>query len=314
VTIFTGDLALLLRTGARINDALELLATDAEVGRMRGTIAAMAGSILSGESFGEALAGHPGVLPPIYVALAQVGEASGTLVSILDALSSERQRSEALRRRLSDALRYPAFLLFAAGGVMIFFLGFVLPQFANVFRDFNAKVSCDVRFVTGSSSTATRSFEPSTVPLSTNGGSSGPGDLSSTEAFATAPTAAPAGGGLRVTLNNGRSRVSESALNGIEDRRLPLSGESWVAAAGRRAAVPRSHARIPECIIFARVSSDYWGKSESEDDQPFHDPGPHCPETLIVTRTRPSPPEPPASGNWISNESTKMKGSPDSRS
>ena len=28
VTIFTGDLALLLRTGARINEALELLATD----------------------------------------------------------------------------------------------------------------------------------------------------------------------------------------------------------------------------------------------------------------------------------------------
>ena len=35
VTIFTGDLALLLRTGARINDALELLATDADIGRMR---------------------------------------------------------------------------------------------------------------------------------------------------------------------------------------------------------------------------------------------------------------------------------------
>jgi general secretion pathway protein F len=37
-------------------------------------------------------------------------------------------------------LRYPAFLLLAAGGVMLFFLTFVLPQFANVFRDFNAKL------------------------------------------------------------------------------------------------------------------------------------------------------------------------------
>src|SRR5271170_4691373 len=35
VTIFTGDLALLLRTGARINDALELLAGDSDLGRMR---------------------------------------------------------------------------------------------------------------------------------------------------------------------------------------------------------------------------------------------------------------------------------------
>ena len=103
-------------------------------------IAALTGSVLSGESFGEALAGHPDVFPPIYVALARVGEASGTLVSVLEALSSERQRGEVLRRRLNDALRYPTFLLFAAGGVMVFFLGFVLPQFANVFRDFNAKL------------------------------------------------------------------------------------------------------------------------------------------------------------------------------
>jgi general secretion pathway protein F len=41
---------------------------------------------------------------------------------------------------VSDALRYPAFLLFAAGAVLLFFLNFVLPQFANVFRDFNAKL------------------------------------------------------------------------------------------------------------------------------------------------------------------------------
>ena len=140
VTIFTGDLALLLRTGARINDALELLASDKDIGRMRPTVAAAAAAILSGESFGEAISRHPAVFPPIYVALVRVGEASGTLVPILEALSAERLRAEALRRRLVDTLRYPAFLLLAASGVLLFFLTFVLPQFASVFRDFNAKL------------------------------------------------------------------------------------------------------------------------------------------------------------------------------
>ena len=140
VTIFTGDLALLLRTGARINDALELLATDKDIGRMRATTAATAAAILSGESFGEAISHHPAVFPPVYVALVRVGEASGTLAPILEALNAERLRAEALRRRLVDTLRYPAFLLLAASGVLLFFLTFVLPQFANVFRDFNAKL------------------------------------------------------------------------------------------------------------------------------------------------------------------------------
>ena len=140
VTIFTGDLALLLRTGARINDALELLAADSDIGRMRSTTTKVTSAILSGESFAEAISHHPRVFPPIYVELARVGEASGNLVQILEAVSVERQRAEALRRRLTDALRYPAFLLLAAGGVLLFFLLVVLPQFANVFRDFNAKL------------------------------------------------------------------------------------------------------------------------------------------------------------------------------
>jgi general secretion pathway protein F len=149
VTIFTGDLALLLRTGARINDALELLASDTDIGRMRPTTAALAAAILSGESFGEAISRHPAVFPAVYVALVRVGEAAGTLIAILEALSAERQRAEALRRRLSDTLRYPAFLLLAAGGVLLFFLTFVLPQFANVFRDFNAKLDPVLLFFLG---------------------------------------------------------------------------------------------------------------------------------------------------------------------
>ena len=140
ITIFTGDLALLLRTGARINEALDMLAADTGAGRMRPLIGAIAAAIVAGESFGEAIARRPDVFPPIYIALVKVGEASGTLVPILEALSAERQRSEAMRRRLADALRYPAFLLLAAGGVLLFFLGFVLPQFANVFKDFNARL------------------------------------------------------------------------------------------------------------------------------------------------------------------------------
>jgi general secretion pathway protein F len=140
VTIFTGDLALLLRTGARINDALELLSADSDIGRMRSTATKITSAILAGESFADAISHHPSVFPQLYVALARVGEASGNLVQILEAISVERQRAEALRRRLSATLRYPAFLLLAASGVLLFFLLVVLPQFTNVFRDFNAKL------------------------------------------------------------------------------------------------------------------------------------------------------------------------------
>ena len=140
VTVFTRDLALLLKAGARIDDALDLLAVDIDVGRLRPVVAQIRGSVLAGESLSEALMHHPTLFPPMYVALVRVGEASGALDHVLDVLGGERSRSEAMRRKVMDALRYPAFVLFAACCVLSFFLLFVLPQFAAVLRDFHAKL------------------------------------------------------------------------------------------------------------------------------------------------------------------------------
>jgi general secretion pathway protein F len=140
VTIFTRDLALLLRAGARINDGLELLAADPDFGRLRPVVADIRSRVVAGESFAEALARHEGMFPPMYVALIRVGEASGSLDQVLEVLADERTRTEALKRRLGDAIRYPLFVLGAAGCVLLFFLTFVLPQFASVLQDFGAKV------------------------------------------------------------------------------------------------------------------------------------------------------------------------------
>jgi len=140
VTIFTLDLALLLKAGARLDRALELLATDPDIGRLRSTAGAIRSSILAGESFGDALTHHPALFSPMYVALVRVGEASGTLDKILQVLANDRGRAEALRRKVADALRYPAFLLFAAICVLVFFLMFVLPQLGAVLHDFGAKI------------------------------------------------------------------------------------------------------------------------------------------------------------------------------
>jgi len=140
VTVFTRDLALLLRAGARLYDALDLLAHDLDVGRLRPIVGQIKAAVVAGASFAEAISRHPELFSSMYVALVRVGEASGTLDHILELLANERVRAGALRRKLLDALQYPAFVLVAACGVLMFFLLFVLPQFSAVLRDFNAKL------------------------------------------------------------------------------------------------------------------------------------------------------------------------------
>src|SRR5258708_6821427 len=131
--------ALLLKAGARLDDALELLASDSDVGRLRPVVGKLRAALLSGESLAGAVADHPALFPPMYVALVRVGEVSGTLDQVLEMLGAERTRAELMRRKLTDAMQYPAFVLIAAVCVMLFFILFVLPQFSSVLQDFGAK-------------------------------------------------------------------------------------------------------------------------------------------------------------------------------
>src|SRR4051794_18820723 len=76
VTLFTRDLALLLRTGARINDGLELLAADPDFGRLRPIVADIRSRVVAGGRFAGGLGGGEGVFPPVYVGLVRGGGAS----------------------------------------------------------------------------------------------------------------------------------------------------------------------------------------------------------------------------------------------
>src|SRR6202034_3450253 len=139
VTTLTRDLALLLKAGALLDAALELLSSDSDVGRLRPVVGKLRAALLSGENLADAVAGHPALFPPMYGALVRVGEVSGTLDQVLELLGTERARSEQMRRKLTDAMQYPAFVLVASAGVMLFFILFVLPQFSAVLQDFGSK-------------------------------------------------------------------------------------------------------------------------------------------------------------------------------
>lgn len=140
VTAFTRDLALLLRAGARLYDAVDLLASDADAGRLRPILAQIKVRLLSGESFAEAISRHTELFSPMYVALVRVGENSGSLDHVLELLAEERARRRALQQKLVGALQYPAFVLAAACSVLMFFFLFVLPQFSAVLRDLDARL------------------------------------------------------------------------------------------------------------------------------------------------------------------------------
>jgi general secretion pathway protein F len=150
ITAFLRELALILRAGLMVDDALLLLA-----GEERRGLAAVArdlrGAIASGASLGDALQRHPTLFGPDLVAMVRVAEASGNLEGVLETVSEERARTEQLMDKVASSLRYPAVLLVLAFSVLIFFLVAVVPQFASVLRDFGQKPTGLVAFVLAAS-------------------------------------------------------------------------------------------------------------------------------------------------------------------
>lgn len=150
VSVFLHDLALVLRAGLPLDEALELL-TSEESGAIASIVRDLRRSVTGGASLAEAMGAHPNLFGSDIVTMVRVAEAAGHLDRVLQSVAEARVKSERMMETVSSSLRYPAFLLLAASAVLIFFLIGVVPQFAGVLRDFGAKQTGVVGFVLAAS-------------------------------------------------------------------------------------------------------------------------------------------------------------------
>jgi general secretion pathway protein F len=134
VTSFLRELSLILRSGMPLTEALDLAAQDAQ-SSLSGAITALRRQLVSGASFVQALEQQSGFFTPDIVAMARVGEATGDLGGVFRALADERSRSHTLLDKVNSAIRYPAFLIFMATSVLLFFMLHVIPQFSGLFSE-----------------------------------------------------------------------------------------------------------------------------------------------------------------------------------
>jgi general secretion pathway protein F len=138
VTVLLQDLALLLRSGLPLDEGLHLLTENASGAMMR-LITQLRSAIGSGANFAEALGSHPATASPELIAVVRSAEASGTLEAAIEAIAKERVKRERMNAQIRTALRYPAFLMIVSVAVLLFFLLFVVPQFADVIHDFGTQ-------------------------------------------------------------------------------------------------------------------------------------------------------------------------------
>lgn len=141
ILLFTHELAVLLRAGIGLHDALDALA-EKEPGEMaRGVLARLCLVLREGRPFSGALGEFPDVFPPLYVANVRASERTGNLATSLERFVEFEERVQVLRRKISGALIYPAILIAAGFLVMGFLMLYVVPRFSRIQEGRNTQVS-----------------------------------------------------------------------------------------------------------------------------------------------------------------------------
>jgi type IV pilus assembly protein PilC len=134
--LFNQQLAALLRAGIPILQAITMLRRRATSVRLRVVLEEVEEAIRGGAALSQAFAAQGATFPRIYTASILAGERSGALDDVLSRYVNYMRRSVGLRRKIRGALAYPAFLLFACLGMVIFLTTFVVPRMSDLFSGF----------------------------------------------------------------------------------------------------------------------------------------------------------------------------------
>jgi type II secretory pathway component PulF len=133
ITIFSRQLASLLKSGVPILKAVNIISEQSEDIRLRNMLKGIHDSVREGAIFSSALEKFPNVFPPLYIALIHAGEDSGALPEVLLRLNGYRIKQEEASSRFRMALAYPVLMALVGLATVVFMLTFVMPRLMRVF-------------------------------------------------------------------------------------------------------------------------------------------------------------------------------------
>jgi len=137
---FFENLALMVKSGIPLNEALEVLAAETRSAGFKKILQRIKRQVEGGTSFADALEETRYIFGDLAVNIIQAGEVNGTLEDNIRYIADLLQRQKELKEKLQTALIYPEIVLTLAfvigGGIAIF----ILPRLIPLFTSLNVKL------------------------------------------------------------------------------------------------------------------------------------------------------------------------------
>ena len=133
ITVFTRELASLLKSGVPILDALNIISEQSENLSLRNILKSVHDAVKEGSTLSSALLVYPRVFPALYIAMVRTGENSGMLPGVLMRIAEYRTQQEEMLARFRMAMAYPVLMGMVGLATVIFMLTFVMPRLMKIF-------------------------------------------------------------------------------------------------------------------------------------------------------------------------------------
>ena len=147
MTLFTRQLATMLRSGVPLLQALDIVGKghdNPSVGNLLNTIK---GDIEVGNTLTDALRKHPKYFDSLYCNLVGAGEAAGILEAVLDRLAVYKEKILAVKSKIKAALFYPTAIMVVAFIIVAVIMIWVIPAFKELFSSFGADLPAPTKIV-----------------------------------------------------------------------------------------------------------------------------------------------------------------------
>jgi general secretion pathway protein F len=137
VAVATRQLAVLLRSGVPLVEALSALIEQLENPELKGAFTDTRNQVNEGSTLADAMKAHPKLFPSLYTNMVAAGEASGTLEEVLGRLAEFLDDQAQLQSKVKGALAYPVVMAIVVILILFLMMSVVVPKVTAIFENFN---------------------------------------------------------------------------------------------------------------------------------------------------------------------------------
>ena len=134
LALITRQLAMLLRAGLALDEAISIVAELVDSKQEREYLQSLLERIRDGTTLADAMAAQTNVFPQFYVSMVRAGEVGASLEAVLGRLADFLERSIASKENIRSALLYPLLVAVVCCSSIAILFAFVIPRFRPLFE------------------------------------------------------------------------------------------------------------------------------------------------------------------------------------